>query len=410
MPIPISPRVSVCCCFLGLVLFVYPASKLRAAVDIIFDYSYDTGGFFGDEQRYIMEQVAYAFESRMGGTTFSSSKPSDYSGSTATNPLFTFTNPTTGAGSSVVPGTTTSEGNVIGNSSELVIFLGARSRGANPLADAAPGGWGSGGYFGSDPWVNAMQAKDTSTHFEPKLGALSVNTDATFYFDTDLTTHTDAESSGKVDFYSIMVHQIGHILGFTSSDAFASYSSGGGAGSGSWTGANAKAEYSNQNVPLNGTPHWANSLNQAYVSSATRAAMSPSISLNMRLSFTDLDFALLKDIGYSISASPVGTNIGGTYTDPAWGGSYQIPVSQSYSDWLAAGNGSGGGANNYSPTGLSVASNSGEGRQACLKISPTKEIPVIRRILLNSTERFILGLRTQMGWSFGRRMVRKRAP
>ena len=38
------------------------------------------------------------------------------------------------------------------------------------------------------------------------MGASSVNTDASFYYDTDLTTHTDATSSGKVDFYSVMVH------------------------------------------------------------------------------------------------------------------------------------------------------------------------------------------------------------
>jgi surface protein len=352
MPIAIFPRISVCCCFLGLVLFVCPATKLRAAVDIIFDYSYDTGGFFGDEQRYIMEQVAYAFESRMGGTTFTSSSPSDYTGSTASDPLFTFTNPTTGASASVVPGTTTSEGNVIGNANELVIFLGARSRSPSYLASGGPGGWGSGSYSPPDPWVNAMQAKDTLTLFEPIIGALSVNTDATFYFDTDLTTHADAVSSGKVDFYSVMVKEIGRVMGFATNNAFANYSSGGSAGIGNWTGSNAKAEYSNQNVPLNGTPDWSTSLNQGNVNSATRAAMSPYISANYRLSFTDLDFALLKDIGYSISASPVGTNIGGTYTDPDWGGSYDIPVSMTYSDWLAGGNGSGGGGINYSPTDL----------------------------------------------------------
>ena len=42
------------------------ASQTEAAVDIIFDYSYDTGGYFDDEKRYILDQVAYAFESRMG--------------------------------------------------------------------------------------------------------------------------------------------------------------------------------------------------------------------------------------------------------------------------------------------------------------------------------------------------------
>jgi hypothetical protein len=46
---------------------IYSSISSYAAIDIIFDYSYDTGNYFGDEQRYIMEQVAYAFESRMGG-------------------------------------------------------------------------------------------------------------------------------------------------------------------------------------------------------------------------------------------------------------------------------------------------------------------------------------------------------
>lgn len=329
--------------FLTISIFSLLGTVSHGAIDIIFDYSYDTSNYFGDEQRYIMEQVAYAFESRMSGTTFTSSKPSDYTGSTASNPQFTFTNPATGGSASVVPGSTTSENNVIGNANELVIFLGARSRGANPLASAGPAGWGSGSYFPPDNWVNAMQAKDTSTHWEPKMGASSVNTDAAFYYDTDLTTHSDATTSGKTDFYSVMVHEIGHIMGFTSSNAFANYSSGGTAGSGSWTGLNAKAEYNNQNVPLNGNPHWGSSLIQGNVKCACHPSMQPTISSNKRTSFSALDFALLKDVGYTISAAPTGTNIGGTYTDPVWGGSYYIPVSETYADWLGGGGGGSGG-------------------------------------------------------------------
>ena len=339
--------------------FIYSAISSYAAIDIIFDYSYDSGNYFGDDQRYIMEQVAYAFESRMGGTTFTSSKPSDYAGSTASNPQFTFTNPSTGGSASVVPGSTTSEGNVIGNANELVIFLGARSRGANPLADAGPAGWGSGSYYPPDSWVTAMQAKDTSTHWEPKMGASSVNTDANFYYDTDLTTHADATTSGKTDFYSVMVHEIGHIMGFTSSEAFKNYSSGGVAGVGSWTGPNAKAQYSNQNVPLNGNPHWSSSLTQGNVVCACHPSMQPSTTINVRDSFTDLDFALLKDVGYTISNAPVGTNIGGTYTDPDWGGTYDIPVSMSYADWIASGGGNGsaggGGGGGGGGAGISAA-------------------------------------------------------
>ena len=105
-----------------LLLFFLSGNISYGGVDIIFDYSYDTGNYFGDDQRYIMEQVAYAFESRMGGTNFSSTNPADYGGTTASNPQFTFTNPATGSTASVVPGSTTSEGNVIGNEDQLVIF------------------------------------------------------------------------------------------------------------------------------------------------------------------------------------------------------------------------------------------------------------------------------------------------
>ena len=62
------------------------------------------------------------------------------------------------------------------------------------------------------------------------------------------------------------------------------------------------------------------------------AAIAP----NVRHPFSQLDFALLQDIGYNVSASPQGTNIGGTYTDPnpQLGGSCCLPVRQAYPDWL----------------------------------------------------------------------------
>ncbi|MEL0118283.1 MAG: hypothetical protein VXB01_05005, partial [Opitutae bacterium] len=64
---------------------------------------------------------------------------------------------------------------------------------------------------------------------------------------------------------------------------------------------------------------------------------------NTRRGFSELDFALLKDIGYNVSSSPQGTNIGGTYEDPSLGGNFFIPVEQSYSAWLSGGSGGGGG-------------------------------------------------------------------
>ena len=330
--------------FLTISTFSLLGTVSHGAIDIIFDYSYDTGNYFGDEQRYVMEQVAYAFESRMGGSSFLGYRPNEDLGLTSISGAgLYFKNPTSNTYVQPGIGSTTSEGNVIGRQDELIIFLGARSSGfssASVLASAGP--TGRTGYSGSPSDISAFSAalnsKNTNTTWQPLAGSSQVNTNNSFYFDTDLTTHTDATSSGKTDFYSVMVHEIGHIMGFTSSNAFANYSSGGSAGVGSWTGANAKAQYNNQNVPLNGNPHWG-TLNQVNVNCACHPSMLPTISSNVRTSFSDLDFALLKDVGYSISASPVGTNIGGTYTDPTWGGTYDIPVSMTYADWLAGGNG-----------------------------------------------------------------------
>ena len=104
-------------------IFILCATHLYGAIDIIFDYSYDTGNYFGDEQRYIMEQVAYVFESRMGAQNFGSIIPTDYGMTSAFQPYLYFKNPSTGSYIQPVIGSTTSDGNVIGQANELIIFL-----------------------------------------------------------------------------------------------------------------------------------------------------------------------------------------------------------------------------------------------------------------------------------------------
>ncbi len=333
-----------CFCFL---LSLIQAS---AAIDIIFDYSYDSGNYFSDDRKYIMEQVAYVFESRMVGESFAGYRPSEDLGlSSITGLGLNFTSPSSSATLQSAVASTTSDGNVIGKANELIVFLGAKSIAGSTLASA--GQTGRTGYSGSGADLTAMQnalnAKNSNTNFEPIAGSSQVNTNKTFYFDTDLTTHTDALSSGKTDFYTVMVHEIGHVMGFQTNNAWNANKSGS-----FWTGANAKAEYNGENIPLYGTSHWdlptdggpvpPGNLNPSKVNCACHPSMLPSIGINSRSSFSDLDFALLKDIGYSISAAPVGANIGGTYTDATWGGTYDIPVSQTYADWLAGGGGGGG--------------------------------------------------------------------
>ena len=339
--------------------FIYSAISSYAAIDIIFDYSYDTGNYFGDEQRYIMEQVAYVFESRMGGTSFSGYRPNEDLGlTTITGASLYFDNPTTDTNVQPGIGSTTSEGNVIGRQDELIIFLGARSFGfssSSVLASAAA--TGRSGFSGStadnNAFIAALDSKNSNSTYQPLAGVSQVNTTQSFYFDTDLTTHADATSSGLIDFYSVMVHEIGHIMGFNTNNAWNFNKSGN-----YWTGSNAIALYNGENIPLDSTPHWdlpndgstpsggsfdPSKLDNSNSFCLCHPSMLPSINTNKRTSFTDLDFAVLEDIGYSISASPVGTNIGGTYTDPNWSGQYYIPVSEDYNTWFARDGGAGAG-------------------------------------------------------------------
>ena len=189
--------------FLYVAVLSVFGSVSHGAIDIIFDYSYDTSNYFGDEQRYVMEQVAYAFESRMGSTSFSGYRPNEDLGLTSISGAgLYFNNPTTNSVVQPGIGSTTSEGNVIGRQDELIIFLGARSTGfASPstLASAAP--TGRSGYSGSgsdiSAFTTALNSKNTNTTWQPLAGSSQVNTNHTFYYDTDLTTHGDATSSGK---------------------------------------------------------------------------------------------------------------------------------------------------------------------------------------------------------------------
>ena len=81
-------------------MFELSFARTFAAIDIVWDYSYDSGNYFTDARKYVMEQVAYAFESRLGNESFGSLDPDDYSGSTMT-PYLTFGNPTTGSSTAV---------------------------------------------------------------------------------------------------------------------------------------------------------------------------------------------------------------------------------------------------------------------------------------------------------------------
>ena len=318
-------------------LFLLSLTSASAAIDIVFDYSYDTGNYFSDEHRYVMDQVAYAFESRLGGETFGSLNPADYD-PLPNSPFYSTSqfallidNPTTGGSVSINSRTTTAEGNQVGSPNEILIFLGAKAAPTETYRAKTSAGFtldhspmGPPPYLFKDYFINT---RNTNSNFDSIGGAITVNSAFNFHVDTDLTTSADATSSGLYDFYSVMVHEIGHIMGFD--NARTAWQANMNPAGTRWLGANGQAAYNNRPVPISilGETHFGG-LVQANVSCDCHPSVSSTLlAPNTRIGFSELDFAMLKDIGYSISALPEGTNLGGTYQDPTWGGNYYIPVS-----------------------------------------------------------------------------------
>ena len=188
---------------------------------------------------------------------------------------------------------------------------------------------------------DSNDTRDTSLNYDSVGGTISVNHSYEWYFDTDLTDFDN--TTNKFDFYSTMVHEIGHLMGFRDqSDAWdVLYDD----ATDTWIGTEGKTANSGNPIPMDAASksHFNKSeLNSAHVLCKCHPVMDVSSGRNERASFSELDFAVLKDIGYSISASPVATAAAGaggsttnTYTDPApgWGGNYYVPIREDYGTW-----------------------------------------------------------------------------
>jgi hypothetical protein len=110
---------------------------------------------------------------------------------------------------------------------------------------------------------------------------VSFNSTTTWHFD-----HTTAVGGGEFDLYSVALHEIVHTLGFGNGVSWDANHSGT-----TWTGTNG--------VAANG------GTGTAFMDAqAQTAVMTPSISAGTRRYLTDLDVAMLEDIGFSVLAIP----------------------------------------------------------------------------------------------------------
>jgi hypothetical protein len=279
-------------------LLLVAAPPGRAAIQLEFDYRYDTSGFFSDpERKSALEAAASHYESILLDTLAEIRVPP------LTNNQWTaqFTQPATGQLASL--------DNLRVGADQLIIFVGARNLDGESIGFGGPGGYE---VSGTMAWVETVSTRgeantqgDGATDFAPWGGSIA--------FDTTLSTgspriwsfDTAAQPpAGHTDFLTTAIHEIGHVLGFGTGSSFTHWVD---ENSGTFTGPASQME-NNGSIPLNSdNAHWAEKVRGANRETGlpVETSFDPTQSSGARKLLTRLDLAALEDIGWEIRPEPL---------------------------------------------------------------------------------------------------------
>ena len=272
-------------------LIVLAAAQPLQAINIQIDYTYDTQNFFADPiRRQALEAAASVYEEWLtdnlaaitptGSNTWSLDFPHPGNGSSAS--VF---NPT-------VPANT------------VFVYAGGQDLPGQTLGQGGPGGYTASGFQaffdqielrGQGPTTGA-----SAVDFAPWGGAITFDTLAAgsprnWWFDLN-----SLPSGGASDFYSVALHELGHLLGFGTSESFDNR-----VNNGNFMGVNAASEYGGP-VPLADDSHWRDAIEAISTETglSSQTVMDPIITTGSRLELTYLDLAGFRDVGWTLANRP----------------------------------------------------------------------------------------------------------
>ncbi len=269
-------------------------SPTSQGFEIVFDYSYDTSNFFGTSgsvQRTALESAASYIEAIIaddlnaitpgGSNTWSAN----------------FFDPSSGS--------FVSETDLTIPADSILVYVGARNLGG-ALGLAGPGGLSA---SGSSAFLDNVVTRGEGgtitpgtsgddTEVAPWGGSVAFDNSVTWNFDT---LSGSGAGIGEFDFFTTATHELVHVLGVGTVDSFDSLVN----GSNEFTGTNAVAEYGG-NVPMTGTDHLGDgTMSTVFLNAGSQEVlMSTTLGQAERRLITDLDVAVLDDIGWDTVPEP----------------------------------------------------------------------------------------------------------
>lgn len=249
-------------------------TELPVLFSIQFDYRFDTSGFFADvSRRETLEEAAKSW-----GRVFSDDFPTIPAGTTVRT-----RDPESpqAAGMNLTIDT---------DIDDLLVFVGCSTIDGESGITAMSNHSAAINSVADSTLRNALNQRYRGADFQPWTGWISFDCDEDFFFDA--SPETDDDIPGVMsDFFSVAMHELGHVMGVGTADAFEALRQGPPM---VFVGSEAVAAHGG-NVPL--TPNGVH-LDSSVVSDGHATLFDSSHPGGARTAPTSLDIALLLDLGY----------------------------------------------------------------------------------------------------------------